>query len=122
MSGSSLFADTNFFIYFLKGHRNVKPYLKRNFFISEITEMQLMGESGMSQIALKAKTEIIENCFLGKFNSGIKRVAIQIKQKTSLKLPDVIIAASALYTRIPLITADKEFLRVSELDVVLLQI
>ena len=41
-----------------------------------------------------------QELFLGKFTRH-SRVAIQIKQKTSLKLPDVIIAASALYTRIP---------------------
>jgi predicted nucleic acid-binding protein len=122
MSGSNLFADTNFFVYLLKGHRSVRPYLNRNFFISEITEMELLGENGISPIALKAKTEIIENCFLVNFNSDIKKIAIRIKQNTPLKLPDAIIAASAIYTRIPLITADKEFLKVSELDVELLKV
>jgi predicted nucleic acid-binding protein len=122
MSGSNLFADTNFFVYVLKGHRSVRPYLNRNFFISEITEMELLGENGISPIALKTKAEIIENCFLVNFNSDIKKIAIRIKQKTPLKLPDAIIAASAIYTRIPLITADKEFLKVSELDVELLKI
>jgi predicted nucleic acid-binding protein len=122
MSGTNLLVDTNFLIYLLNGHRSVQPYLNKNFFISEISEMEMLGVKGISPAVLKIRSELIETCFKVSFGTDIKEIAIQIKQKATINLPDAIIAASAMYTGIPLVTADKEFLKVSGLDVQLLKI
>lgn len=122
MSGTNLLVDTNFLIYLLNGHRSVQPYLNKNFFISEISEMEILGVKGISPAVLKIRSELIETCFKVSFGTDIKEIAIQIKQKATINLPDAIIAASAMYTGIPLVTADKEFLKVSGLDVQLLKI
>jgi len=42
-------------------------------------------------------------------------------QRYIMKLPDAVIASSAIYLDIPLFRADKEFAKISELDLVLLQ-
>jgi len=43
MSGTNYLVDTNFLIYLLNGNEFIKPYLNNNFFLSEITEMELLG-------------------------------------------------------------------------------
>jgi predicted nucleic acid-binding protein len=40
----------------------------------------------------------------------------------TLKLPDAIVAASALYMSLPLVTADKSFLKIPGLDLHLLKL
>ena len=43
-------------------------------------------------------------------------MTIDLRGKYNLKIPDAIIAASALYLNLPLISADKVFEKVSELQ------
>ena len=116
MSGSNFFVDTNFLIYLLNGRAVVSPYLNNNFFISEITEMEMLGVKGLTPEILKIRKALTENCYLVTFNSDIKEIAIRLKQQTTLKLPDAIVAASALYMSLPLVTADKGFSKIPGLD------
>lgn len=122
MNGSNLLVDTNFLIYLLSGHRVVAPFLNNSFFISEITEMEMLGVKGLTLETLKTRTSLIENCFIVNFNSDIKEIAIRLKQQIPVKLPDAIIAASALYTSFPLVTADKIYLKIPGLDLHLLKL
>lgn len=50
-------------------------------------------------------------------NQQIKESAIQIRKKTGLKLPDSIIAASAEYTGVSLLTADMDFNKLKSLNI-----
>ncbi len=122
MSGNNLLVDTNFLIYLLNGHSVITPYLNNNFFISEVTEMEMLGVKDLSLTVLKIRTELIENCYIVNFNSDIKEIAIRIKQKTTIKLPDAIVAASSLYMSLPLVTADKSFAKITGLDLQLLKL
>ncbi len=122
MSGSNFLVDTNFLIYLLNGRNAVTPYLNNNFFMSEITEMEMLGVKGLTSEIYKIRTALIENCYLVTFNSDIKEIAIRIKQKTNVKLPDAIVAASAMYMSLPLVTADKSFSKVVGLDLQLLKV
>jgi predicted nucleic acid-binding protein len=111
MNGNNVIVDTNFLIYLLNGREVVTPYLKNNLFISEITEMEMLGVKGLTQDVFRIRKSLIENCYLVTFNSDIKEIAIRIKQQTTLKLPDAIVAGSALYMSLPLVTADKGFFK-----------
>ena len=122
MSGSNLLVDTNFLIYLLNGHAAVAPYLNNNFFVSEITEMEMLGVKNLNPTALTIRKQLLENCFIVNFNSDIKEIAIRIKQKSAIKLPDAIVAASSMYMGFPLVTADKEFTKITGLDLKLLQL
>ena len=53
------------------------------------------------------------------FNHDIKEITIEIRRRYRLKVPDAIIAASAFYAKLPLLTADKGFQKLEEVDVVL---
>ncbi len=122
MSGHNLLVDTNFLIYLLNGNLVITPYLNNHFFVSEITEMEMLRVRNLSSTALSIRKRLIENCFIVNFNSDIKEIAIRIKQKSTIKLPDAIVAASAMYMGFPLITADSDFTKITGLDLRLLKL
>jgi len=121
MNGNNFLVDTNFLIYLLNGRAVITPYLNNNFFISEITEMAMLGVKSLALEILKVRIALIENCYIVTFNSDIKEIAIRLKQQTTLKLPDAIVAASSLFMSLPLVTADKSFSKIPGLDLHLLK-
>lgn len=48
-------------------------------------------------------------------------MTIELRKKYSIKLPDAVIAATSLTFEIPLVTADKTFSTIDELDLILLE-
>jgi predicted nucleic acid-binding protein len=52
----------------------------------------------------------------------IKQIIKQIKQAYKIKLPDAIVAATAIYLDIPLITFDSDFSKITDLKLVLLKL
>ena len=52
-------------------------------------------------------------------NEPIKDITIQTRRESGLKLPDSIIIATSIYMNIPLISADKEFAKVKNIDLIL---
>ena len=84
-----------------------------------ISEMEMLGFTGISNPAIKAIKNLLHDCIIVDFNSEIKDNAIALKQKINIKLPDAIIAATALYLDVPLFTADKTFRKIPELNCVI---
>jgi predicted nucleic acid-binding protein len=121
MNGSKYLVDTNVLLYVINGNKAVFEYINERFFISEITEIELLGNKGITDLQLKYRTKIIDNCTIVGLSEYIKRLTIQLKQNYSLKIPDAIIAATAIYLNLPLLTADKDFKKIKELDLILIQ-
>jgi predicted nucleic acid-binding protein len=53
-------------------------------------------------------------------NYYIKQIAINIRQNTRVKLPDALIAATALQQNLTLVTADRGFSKIADLDLLLI--
>jgi hypothetical protein len=53
-----------------------------------------------------------------KLNADIKKMVVDLRMKYRLKLPDAIIAATACYHQLPLVSADKAFSKVTELELI----
>lgn len=121
MNGSKFLVDTNVLLYVITGNSAVFDYINEEFYISEITEIELLGNKGITDLQLRYRSEIIDNCTVVSLSEYIKRITIQLKQSYKLKIPDAIIAATAIYLNIPLLTADKDFKKIKELDLVLIQ-
>lgn len=117
MNGSSLVIDTNIALYLFNGDGTVASLLDgRNVYISFITEIELLGFPGITNEQKAISKEFIEDSVVIDLNDAIKRMTIDLRVKYNLKIPDAIIAASALYLNLPLISADKVFEKVSELQ------
>ncbi len=121
MNGIDFLVDTNFLIYTSQKNPVVEPFLDYNIGISFISEMELLGVFSISKIQKNSMKNIVNECFVIEMNIEIKNKAIQIKQKYKLKLPDAIIAASAILYNLPFITADSDFKNIKELNLLFLE-
>ena len=54
--------------------------------------------------------------------TNIKELTIDIRSKSKIKLPDAVIAATAIYFDLPLFTMDKGFNRIKDLNTVILSL
>lgn len=120
MNGSKLFVDTNICIYLLNNDHVVADLLDGYpIYISFITEIELYAYHSSNPLAKQILDEFIEAVNVVNINSHIKQKTIEVRRNYKLKLPDSIIAASALIENISFITADKGFRKLPELDIVL---
>ena len=117
MSGSSLLIDTNIALYLLNGDTTIAELLNgRDVHVSFITELELLGFQDIKEEDRSIIEELLNNCIIVDLNQAIKRITVDLKQKYKLKLPDAIIAATSIYMNLPLISADKDFERISDLQ------
>lgn len=120
MNGNKYLADTNILLYIITGNTSMAGYKNQEFYISEITEIELLGNKGITPLQLKYRTQIIDNCTIVNLSENIKRLAIGLKQNYTLKIPDAIIAATSIYLNLPMLTADKDFKKIKELELILI--
>lgn len=119
MNGNRLFLDTNIILYFLSGDETLAELLDgKQFYLSFITQLELLAYSGISGKEQKIIEELLNQCIIIDINTEIKIKVIEIRKKYKLKLPDSIISATSLYLDLPLITADAEFKLVKELNLI----
>lgn len=120
MSGSKILIDTNIALYLFKGDKNLGTILQNvETYVSFINELELLGFKG---ITLKEESWVelfLNECIIIDINQGIKDITKQIRRNYSLKLPDAIVAATAIFLGIPLLSADKQFGQVLDLTFVL---
>lgn len=122
MSGIELLVDTNIILYLLNGNREVANVLQdRSIAVSVITEMELLSFHGIQKQQEKSIKAMFTEITVIEMNTAIKNEAISLRRKTKLKLPDAIIASTAVVLRVPLFTADVGFKNVEELQLLLLE-
>lgn len=119
MSGTRLLVDTNILIYFLQGEQEVIDMLTdKDPVISFITELELLSFPTISPDSEETIHGLLENCSIIDIHPKIKTLTIQFRKSSNLKLPDSIIAATAQYLELPLLTADKQFKEIENVDVI----
>ncbi len=121
MSGIDFLADTNFLINVTLKNNNVIPFLDFNIGISYITEVELLGVFSISKNQLKLSKELVNSCYIFESNPQIIQKTILLKQSYKLKLPDVIIAATAIVYKLPFLTSDSDFKKINELELIFLE-
>lgn len=75
-----------------------------------------MGYPGITDKEAQQIEYMLENCVIVDINNLIKSEVIRLRRVYSLKLPDCIVAATAIYMDLPLITSDKGFKKIEELN------
>ncbi|GHT15540.1 hypothetical protein AGMMS4956_15740 [Bacteroidia bacterium] len=121
MNGIDYLIDTNILIYILQGNPIVRYFAQEEVLaISCITEMEVQGKYNLLENEKSIITRVLEKCHIIDINYSIKQLTIQIKQAAKVKLPDAIIAATALQQGLTLVTADKEFSKIKNLDLLLI--
>lgn len=120
MSGNSYCLDTNILIYLLDGDKALASLLQgANFYISFITELELLSYPDLKPEEKREIQQLLNECTIIEINSAIKNIVIEIRSQYRVKLPDAIVAATAEYLDLPLLTADNGMDKISELNVLL---
>ena len=123
MNGNKIFVDTNILIYFLQGDKDVIAMISdKEIVISFITELELLSLPKISDKSKKLIKELLKICLIIDINAEIKDLAIEFRKKSKIKLPDAIIAATAYFHQLPLLTADKQFKSIEELEVLIYEL
>ncbi len=103
--------DTNAIIYLLKGKSKELPIIDGdNIFISFITKIGLLSHKSVPEEE-KNINKILENCSIIFIDNDLINKTVDIRKTYGLKLPDSIIAATALQENATLITSDTQIIK-----------
>jgi predicted nucleic acid-binding protein len=117
----TILLDTNALINFLSGELLETDIVDgRRITISEITEMEGQCNSALNSPERILLKEFLGECIIIRLNEEIKDLAIKIRLSTRMKLMDSIIAASAQWSKLVLVTGDEKFDSVKSIDLILL--
>jgi predicted nucleic acid-binding protein len=83
--------------------------------------LELFGKQNLSFQDNEIIESLLKGCFVIEINPEIKQIYRELKQKHSIKLPDAIVAATAIYLDLPLLTFDKGFKNISNLKLIMLE-
>ena len=121
MNGIDYLADTNAMLYLLSGNACMGPFLTAKLGVSCITEMELLSFPNISAEEEESIRTVLSCCTVIALHTGIKERTIALRRKYRIKLPDAIIAATAVDQGVPLLSADKGFSKIMELQLKLLR-
>ncbi len=116
MNGNKYLLDSNIILYILSGNKTLANHLYlKNLYASVISEIELLGFKKLTSTEEKSIRAFLSEFRIIYIDDAIKNEAISLRKQYGLKLPDCIIAATAISLNLPLITADKQFKKVSNL-------
>ena len=120
MNGNKILLDTNIILYLLEGNQELANLLNgMELYISVISEIELLGYQNISKEEMLKVKLFLDECQIIPLHNEIKDNCIELKQKHKIKTPDAIVASTATYLNMPLLTADKGFENLSDTKVLL---
>jgi len=121
MNGNKYLADTNILIQINKGLESAIPYLDNQLTVSFITEIELLGSLNIPKTIKLQFKEMLDDCFIIDLDKKIKQQTINLRNNYKLKIPDAVIAATAIVYKLPLLTSDSDFKSIKELELVFVE-
>jgi len=113
MSGANCLLDTNVVIGLLKQQAAAIELTEAHqldsgqIAISQITRMELLGFPSLPMEEEQRIQGFLQSCRVLLIDEAIEQQAIQLRRKGNCKLPDAIIAATALVHQLRLLTLDE---------------
>lgn len=117
----TLFAGHQHHLYLVNG-RLASPLPEGKYSISIITEIELLSFSGLSEEEKQRVRNLLHVLDRVPLSDTVRDQTILLRRRNRLKLPDAIIAASALTQQAILLTNDQSFASVDGLDCKALQL
>ena len=114
MSADKFVLDTNFILDYLKGVSAPARFLAgkndSELWISDITRLELLSFPSLEDAGKKRIEDFLEHVDILPVIETVGDIAIAFRKATRRKLPDSIIAATAVHLNAVLVTSDKEML------------
>ncbi|WP_031432319.1 type II toxin-antitoxin system VapC family toxin [Methylomarinum vadi] len=111
MNGIKFLTDTNILIGLTKGHAPAVDRLRgialSDCAYSSITRMELLGFPGITELEEQVINSLLKQMTHIGIDTTIEDATIELRKQHRMKLPDAIIAATALTYRLELLTLDK---------------
>lgn len=120
MNGPEYLADTNALIYLLAGNECMKLFSTKKMAISIISFMEMLSFPGITDEEERKIRIFLGFCEQLQIGESIREKTIMLRRIYKIKLPDAIIAATAMVHGLPLITADVGFKKIEGLRLELL--
>jgi len=121
--GIELFAIPIVLIHLLGKNSDVVNFLRgKELSLSVVTELELYAKPNLTEREEDIIDILVENCFVIELSQSIKQIVKKIRKVHKIKLPDAIIASTAIYLDIPLVTYDSDFENIDELKLILLKL
>ncbi len=111
---SPILLDTNIALYYLGG-RLTETLPKGEYYISIITEMELLSYPNLSPTEEQQIQNFLSQLLIVNIDNSIKKMAIALRKQYRLKLPDAIIAATAKSLNALLLTNDLKLSNIESL-------
>lgn len=120
MNGSKILLDTNAFIYFFEGRSKITNLVVNTpeIYFSVISEIELLSTPHLTQSEIDSIKTFLTLCHRVEIATEIIDQTISIRRQYRIKIPDAIIAASALQLEAALVTADMDFQKVIGLSII----
>ena len=120
--GKRFLIDTNIAIYFLDGNLTpsvivfLQPVINQEINISVITKIELLGWSFPNSNKFEIHNEFVSQSNIFPVDDEIVEKTIEIRRTYKIKLPDALIAATAIIFDMTLLSRnDKDFTQIPEL-------
>lgn len=117
MNGDRFLIDTNILLYLSGNKIKAENLPEGEFYISFVTELEILSYPSISPEEEKKLKKLISEIPIIDLNNEIKERVIKFRRKYNLKLPDAMIAATAFTLNAVLITNDKIFSSVKEIQI-----
>ena len=106
--------DTNVILYFLGG-RLVDPFPVGAYAISVISELELLAYPGLVSSEEQRVRAFLADIPITDLTQSVKHHAVDLRKRFGLKLPDAIVAATALALEATLLTNDQRLLVLADI-------
>ena len=111
--------DTNILVYFFDGNKSAGKLLSTiEYTISSVTYIELLSDFKTPFAKREIISEFLSNSTIIQTSPPICDLAADFRLNYNIKTPDTIIAATAKYLGIPLITADASFFKIKEIEII----
>lgn len=107
--------DTNAVLYLLGG-RLAEDLPEGEYCVSVITEMELLSYPPLDASDSVKIRDFLADVQVVPLTDEIKQLAIELRRKHGLRLPDAIVTATAMHLEAPLVTNDAKLLKVPGLS------
>lgn len=124
MSGTDrLLLDTNVLIALDNNHPKLVSRLEgTTSYLSFVSEIELLSFKFIAVTHRQKLKQMIGFFTIIDLHHQIKETAIELRLKNNIKLPDAIIAATSIVYRLPLLTADKGFEKITDLECIVFEV
>ena len=114
---NEILVDTNIAIYSFQGKKSVNKLIAgETITISFITEIELLSWPRLAPEEFIYVDLFIKQCRLIEYSPRLKEGVIDIRRRYNLSVSDSFVAATAWMLEIPLLSADRVYHKVKEID------